>query len=318
MSKPLVRELIDAGAHFGHRVSRWNPKMAPYILGKRGLIHIIDIKETLKGLLRAKKFVTKVVNGGKDVLFVGTKRQAREIVRMQAARCEMPYVCERWLGGTLTNFRTIRSRLARLEELEALDASGAMGGYSKKMESSLKRERRKIQRNLEGIRNMTKVPGALILVDVRREHIAVKEAKKLGIPTLCLLDTDGDPDVIDLPIPGNDDAMRSIEVVLSQLADAVMEGKAGRDKEEPPQEDEKRPARRRSARAMATAPTDAAPTDAAEAPADVAVADQNPDAGAPEADAAPVTPEPAPSAETAEADPAEPAQSEGETEPQTP
>lgn len=251
MSKPLVRELIDAGVHFGHRVSRWNPKMEPYILGKRGLIHIIDIKETLKGLLRARKFIAQIVGEDKEILFVGTKRQAREIVKEQASRCEMPFVTERWLGGTLTNFRTIRSRLARLEELEALDASGAMGGYSKKMESSLKRERRKIQRNLEGIRNMHRLPGAVVVVDVRREHIGVKEAKKLGIPTLALLDTDGDPDLADLPIPGNDDAMRAIEVILSQLADAVMEGKAGRVEKSQAEEEPKQPVRRRSSRATA-------------------------------------------------------------------
>jgi len=251
LSKPLVRELIDAGVQFGHRVSRWNPKMAPYILGKRGLVHIIDIKETLKGLLRAKKLLARVVAEGKDVLFVGTKRQAREIIKKQAIRCEMHYVAERWLGGTLTNFRTIRSRLARLEELEALDASGAMSGYSKKMESTLKRERRKIQRNLEGIRRMNRLPGVLVLVDVRREHIAVKEAKKLGIPTISLIDTDGDPDMVDLVIPGNDDAMRAIEVIISQLADAAMEGKAGRTETKPQEEEPARPARRRSSRAVA-------------------------------------------------------------------
>lgn len=224
--------------------------MAPYILGKRGLVHIIDIKETLKGLLRAKKLLAQVVAGGKDALFVGTKRQAREIIKKQAARCEMHYVSERWLGGTLTNFRTIRSRLARLEELEALDASGAMSGYSKKMESTLKRERRKIQRNLEGIRRMSRLPGVLMVVDVRREHIAVKEAKKLGIPTICLIDTDGDPDLVDLVVPGNDDAMRAIEVIVSQMADAVMEGKAART-EAPAEEETPRPARRRSSRAVA-------------------------------------------------------------------
>jgi small subunit ribosomal protein S2 len=270
LSKPLVRELIDAGVQFGHRVSRWNPKMAPYILGKRGLVHIIDIKETLKGLLRAKKLLAKVVTDGKDVLFVGTKRQAREIVKKQAERCEMHYVSERWLGGTLTNFRTIRSRLARLEELEALDASGAMTGYSKKMESTLKRERRKIQRNLEGIRRMNRLPGALIVIDVRREHIAVKEARKLNIPTIALIDTDGDPDMIDLAVPGNDDAMRAIEVIISQFADAAMEGKAGRT-EQKPQEDDARPARRRSTRAVGRAEAEGAPA-VAEAPGPVATA----------------------------------------------
>ncbi len=283
--------------------------MDPYILGKRGLVHIIDLKQTLKGLLQARKFIARVVGSGSEVLFVGTKRQAREIVKAQAARCEMPYVSERWLGGTLTNFRTIRSRLARLEELEALDESGAMSGYSKKMESSLKRERRKIRRNLEGIRQMSHLPGGIVLVDVRREHIAVREAKKLDIPTICLLDTDGDPDLVDLPIPGNDDAMRSIEVIISQLADAVLEGKAAR--EEAPAETEKsaRPARRRSSRAAARAQdkpaaetAEPAPTPAPEAPDDGAAsspdgtADTQKDAV--EETAAAAGPDEAPSPET--------------------
>jgi len=252
LSKPLVRELIDAGVQFGHRVSRWNPKMAPYILGKRGLVHIIDIKETLRGLLRAKKLLAQVVSRGGDVLFIGTKRQAREIVKKQAGRCEMHYVSERWLGGTLTNFRTIRSRLSRLEELESLDTTGAMASYSKKMESTLKREKRKIQRNLEGVRRMSRLPGVMVLVDVRREHIAVKEAHKLGIPTVALIDTDGDPDTVDLIIPGNDDAMRAIDVIIGQLADAVMEGKAARAELAPPEEEQQpaRPARRRSSKAF--------------------------------------------------------------------
>ncbi|MFQ6047743.1 MAG: 30S ribosomal protein S2 [Phycisphaerae bacterium] len=228
MASSLVRELIDAGIHFGHRVSRWNPKMEPYIFGKRNLIHVIDIKETLRGLLRAKKFIAQVVADGGDVLFVGTKRQARQAIETHAKRCGMHYVTDRWLGGTLTNFRTIRSRLARLEELEALEASGELDKYSKKMKATLQREKRKIYRNLSGIRRMERLPAALIVVDVRREHIAVKEAKKLGIPTVCLIDTDGDPDYADIPIPGNDDAMRAVELIVSHLADAVEEGKKGR------------------------------------------------------------------------------------------
>ena len=225
MASELVRQLIDSGIHFGHRVSRWNPKMAPFIFGKRNLIHIIDIRETLKGLLRAKKFLTQVVSRGEDVLFVGTKRQARHAIEKLAQRCGMHYVTERWLGGTLTNFRTIRSRLQRLEELEAIERDGKLGEYSKKMIASLTRERRKIQRNLAGIRNMTRLPGALVVIDVRREHIAVKEAKKLGIPTICLIDTDSDPDFADIPIPGNDDAMRAIEIIVEQLVQAIEEGK---------------------------------------------------------------------------------------------
>ncbi len=217
----LVRQLVDAGIHFGHRASRWNPKMAPYIFGKRNTIHIVDIRETVKGLLRAKKFVAQVVARGDDVLLVGTKRQARLIVRQHAERIGMPYVAERWLGGTLTNFRTIRSRIGRLEELEAAENDGTALEYSKKMIATRARELRKIRRNLEGIRRMTRLPGALIVIDVRRERNAVREAKKLGIPTVCLIDTDSDPDFADLPIPGNDDAMRSIDAILTHLGDAV-------------------------------------------------------------------------------------------------
>jgi small subunit ribosomal protein S2 len=224
----LVKGLVDAGVHFGHRVSRWNPKMEPYIHGKRNMIHIIDVKETVKGLLRAKRLVAQTIAGGKDVLFVGTKRQARHAVEEESKRCGMHYVSERWLGGTLTNFRTIRARLARLEELEKLWESGQIETYSKKMKSTLGRERDKIKANLEGIRRMTQMPGLMFIVDTRREHIAVKEAKKLGVKTIALIDTDSDPDLIDLPIPGNDDAMRAIELILKEVADAVIEGKTTR------------------------------------------------------------------------------------------
>ncbi len=253
MASALVRELVNAGIHFGHRVSRWNPKMAPYIFGKRNMIHIIDIRETVKGLLRAKKYVTQVVANGQDVLFVGTKRQAKQIVKDYAAKCGMHYVSERWLGGTLTNFRTIRSRLSRLVELEGLETSGGIQDFSKKRVSSLLREKRKITRNLEGIRNLTRVPGVLVVVDPRKEHIAVKEAKKLGIPTVCLLDTDADPDFADIPIPGNDDAIRSIEIVLRELAEAVDEGRRGRVTREAP------PAEATAATAAAAAAAAAAP-----------------------------------------------------------
>src|SRR3954449_10763828 len=174
----LVKSLVDAGVHFGHRVSRWNPKMQPYISGKRNMIHIIDVKETVKGLLRAKKLVQNVVSSGKDILFVGTKRQARFAVEEEAKRCGMHYVAERWLGGTLTNFRTIRQRLNRLEELEKLWATGQIETYSKKMKANLQREMVKIKTNLDGIRRMEKLPGAMSIFDPRREHIAVKEAKK--------------------------------------------------------------------------------------------------------------------------------------------
>ncbi len=224
----LVKDLIEAGVHFGHRSTNWNPKMAPYIFGKRNKIHIIDVKSTIKGLLLARKFLTKVVADGKDVIFVGTKRQARGCITRLVSEAGMHYVTERWLGGTLTNFRTIRERLKRLEELERLEETGQIDNYSKKMESQLRREKTKILRNLEGIRRMGKLPGAMVVIDVKREINAVREARKLGIPTVGLVDTDSDPDFADIAIPGNDDAMRAIEVVVDSLCKAVMEGKGAR------------------------------------------------------------------------------------------
>ena len=263
MASELVRQLVDAGIHFGHRVSRWNPKMSPYIFGKRNTIHIIDIRETVRGLLRAKKFIALLVAKGEDVLFVGTKRQARPQVRQQAERVGMPYVTERWLGGTLTNFRTIRLRLGRLEELEQAESDGTALEYSKKMISSRTREARKIKRNLEGIRNMTRLPGALIVIDVHREHNAVREAKKLKIPTVCLIDTDSDPDFADIPIPGNDDAIRAIDAILTHLADSVEEGLRGR-KISKAEDDEPSQKRQRSSRTTSAGADDEPPTEGGE------------------------------------------------------
>lgn len=227
-SSSLVQDLIEAGIHFGQRASGWNPKMGAYIYGKRNGIHIIDIKETVKGLLLAKKFVNKTVAGGKDVCFVGTKRQARTILEQYVPDVGMHYVTERWLGGTLTNFRTIRARLKRLEELEAIEAEDNFQSYSKKMESQLRREMRKIKRNLDGIRKMDKLPGALVIIDVSHEMTAINEARKLGIPTVCLIDTDADPAYADIPIPGNDDSMRSIDVVVRELCKSIADGKTQR------------------------------------------------------------------------------------------
>jgi small subunit ribosomal protein S2 len=253
-----VKDLIDAGVHFGHRASRWNPKMRPYIYGKRNLIHIIDLRETVRGLLRSYRYLSQLTSKGSLVLFVGTKRQAKETVQREAVRCGMPYVNERWLGGTLTNYRTIRDRLKRLQELESLwfpagentakmDTVGHMRSmlneagkleltkapesaqirtYSKKMVATLNRELSKIRRNLEGIREMNRMPDALIVVDPKREYISVREAQRVGIATVALIDTDSDPDTVDLPIPGNDDSIRSIELMLAKLADAILEGRA--------------------------------------------------------------------------------------------
>ena len=228
MASQLVQDLIEAGIHFGQRSSGWNPKMQPYIWGKRNGIHIIDIKETIKGLLLAKKFITRVVADGKDVCFVGTKRQAHTVLQTRVGDVKQHWVTERWLGGTLTNFRTIRSRLKRFEELEAIQQHDNFASYSKKMESQLRREMEKIKRNLEGVRYMEKLPGCMVVIDVKRELNALREAKKLGIPTVCLIDTDGDPDLADIPIPGNDDSMRSIDVVIRELCLAIADGKQAR------------------------------------------------------------------------------------------
>ncbi len=222
----LVKELVESGVHFGHRSSRWNPKMRPYIYARRNKIHIIDVRETIRGLLRAKKYLSSVASNGSLVLFIGTKRQAGDTVQKEADRCGMPYVNDRWLGGTLTNFRTIRSRLSRLEELEKIRESDEINTYSKKMQSSLNREYRKMYRNLNGMRTMNRLPECMVIVDPKKEKNAVKEARKLGIATVALIDTDCDPDLVDLPIPGNDDSMRSIDLVVGILADAIAEGKA--------------------------------------------------------------------------------------------
>ncbi len=236
MSDTLVQDLLQAGIHFGQRRSAWNPRMKPYIWGIRNKIHIIDIRETIRGLLLAQRFITRTVQSGKDVCFVGTKRQARGAVETLATEVNMPWVVERWLGGTLTNFRTIRERLRRLEELEGLVESGEIESYSKKMTSQLMREKRKITRNLEGIRNMTKLPGAVVVIDSNRETNALREARALHIPTIALIDTDGDPEGVDLPIPGNDDSMRSIEVIMRELTAAVREGLNNRQADTPKEE----------------------------------------------------------------------------------
>ncbi|MBN1911310.1 MAG: 30S ribosomal protein S2 [Pirellulales bacterium] len=226
MASVLVKDLIEAGVHYGHRASRWNPKMRPYIYARRNLIHVIDVRETVRGLLRARKFLQQVAAGGSLILFVGTKRQAADTIQHESERCGMPYVSDRWLGGTLTNFRTIRSRLGRLEELEQLRASEELAKYSKKMQSSLNREYRRMFRNLNGIRTMNRLPECIVAIDPKKEKNAINEARKLGITTVALIDTDSDPDMVDLPIPGNDDSIRSIELIVRYLADACLAGRA--------------------------------------------------------------------------------------------
>ena len=225
MSGLQIQELIEAGVHFGHRSSRWHPAMAEYIHQKHNKIHVIDLRQTVRGIVRAQHFLENICAAGHEVVFVGTKSQAREVVREQSARCGMHFCVHRWLGGTLTNFQTIRARLRRLEELEKDLADSADGSRGKKELATMERERRKIFRNLEGIRNMNRLPGAMITVDIRRDEIAVREAHTKGIPVISIVDTDCDPNLVDIPIPGNDDAYRSIEVILSQLTDAIIAGK---------------------------------------------------------------------------------------------
>ena len=221
-----ARELLASGVHYGHKVSRWNPKMKPFIHAKKSLIHIIDVRETIKGLVRAWHFLQKLASRGDLILFVGTKRQAGAVVREQAARVGMPCVAERWLGGTLTNYETIRTRLNRLKEIEQWEQDGTINRYAKKEQSSIRREKRKLLRNLDGLRAMDRLPAALVIIDPVMEKIAVAEARKIGAATVALIDSDGDPDAIDLAIPGNDDSIKVVNIIVTKLADAVAEGKA--------------------------------------------------------------------------------------------
>lgn len=240
MQTVTVQELIDSGVHFGCPVSRWNPKMAPYIYGRRNLIHIMDLRETLRGLLRGQNFLFHISAEGAQILWVGTKRQVKGVIQDAGQRTGMPVVTERWIGGTLTNFSVIRSRLRRLEELEALEENGGMQQLPKKMISNLRREKRKIERNLSGIREMTSIPGAMVVVDPAREHNAVREARRLGVPVIGILDSDCDPSLVDLVIPGNDDALKSVRLLIDRLAASVEEGCANRREKTGAMDDDKR------------------------------------------------------------------------------
>lgn len=224
MTKVSITTLLDAGAHFGHQTRRWNPKMKPYIFGNRGDIYIIDLKQTLYGLDAAYTFVSNLTRKGGTVLFVGTKKQAQEPIADAANRCGMPYVNARWLGGMLTNFVTIRGRVDRMEELEAMEADGRMALLPKKEQILLRKELSKLQTNLNGIRNMKRVPDAVFVIDTNREEIALHEAHRLSIPVVGTLDTNCDPDDVDYGIPANDDAIRSVRLLADFLADAVIAG----------------------------------------------------------------------------------------------
>jgi len=234
-----MRELLEAGVHFGHQTRRWNPKMRPYIFMERNGIHIIDLQKTLQMLERAYQAVQEVAQSGETILFVGTKRQAKDAVREAAQACGMPYVTERWLGGTLTNFQTIRKSVAKLEELDRMSQDGTYERLPKKEVMRLEKRRAKLQTLLGGIRDMTRLPGMLYVVDTKREQIAVAEANKLEIPVVAIVDTNCDPDVIDYPIPGNDDAIRSISLITNLIAQAVREGREAVEAEEQLTEEEK-------------------------------------------------------------------------------
>jgi small subunit ribosomal protein S2 len=219
-----MKELLEAGVHFGHQTRRWNPKMKPYIFGSRNGIHIIDLQKTVSLFATAYDFVVRTVAEGYPVLFVGTKKQAHDSVVEESERCGMFYVVNRWLGGTLTNFQTIRKSVSRLKELETMKKDGSINRYTKKEAMRLEKELVKLEKNLGGIKNMDELPGAVFIVDPKKEHIAVKETRKLGIPLVAIADTNCDPDDIDYIIPGNDDAIRAIRLVCSKIASACIEG----------------------------------------------------------------------------------------------
>ena len=225
MSSIAITDLLEAGAHFGHQTKRWNPKMKPYILGARNGIYIIDLAKTAELFEKAETYVRDLASDGKTVLFVGTKRQAQDIVVEEAQRCGMYFVNQRWLGGLLTNFVTIQRSLARLKDLEAMAEDGRYDTFSKKEIARIEKEKRKLHKNLDGIRHMAKLPDAVFVVDTRKEKIAVDEARKLKIPVIGIVDSNCDPDDVDYVIPGNDDALRSIRLFLSKIADAAIAGR---------------------------------------------------------------------------------------------
>ena len=222
-----MKQLLEAGVHFGHQTRRWNPKMAEYIFAERNGIYIIDLQKTVRKVDEAYKAITTIVADGGDVLFVGTKKQAQESIKDESQRCGMYFVNERWLGGMLTNFKTIQSRIQRLKELERMEREGTFEVLPKKEVAQLVHEMEKLQRNLGGIKDMKRVPSALFIVDPRKERIAIQEARNLGIPIVAIVDTNCDPDEVDYVIPGNDDAIRAVKLIAGKMADAVLEGKQG-------------------------------------------------------------------------------------------
>ena len=227
MSVISMKQLLEAGVHFGHQTRRWNPKMKQYIFTERNGIYIIDLQMTVKKIEEAYYFIRDLAAQDKTILFVGTKKQAQESIEQEAKRCEMFYVNQRWLGGMLTNWKTIQTRIARLKKIEQMEANGDFDLLPKKEVIGLLNEREKLEKNLGGIKEMKKLPAALFVVDPRKEHIAIAEARSLGIPIVAIIDTNCDPDEVDYPIPGNDDAIRAVKLIAAKMADAVLEGKQG-------------------------------------------------------------------------------------------
>ncbi len=227
MAVVSMKQLLEAGVHFGHQTRRWNPKMARFIFTERNGIYIIDLQKTVQKIEEAYGFLRDVAASGQSILFVGTKKQAQNAIRDEAIRCNMCYVNERWLGGMLTNFRTIQTRIARLKELEAMFEDGTVAQYTKKEAILLKRELDKLEKNLGGIKDMKKLPGAIFVIDSKKEEIAIAEARKLNIPVVATVDTNCDPDLVDFPIPANDDAIRAVKILAAKMADAVLEGRQG-------------------------------------------------------------------------------------------
>ena len=230
------QDLLDAGVHFGHLTRKWNTKMAPYIFMEQNGIHIIDLKKTEAKLEEAKAAIRNIAKSGRRILFVATKKQAQEIVAEHAKRANMPFVTERWLGGMLTNFQTVRRSIKRMQTIDKMAADGTFERINKKERLMLDREKIKLSRMLGGIEDMSKLPGAILMIDVKREHIAVAESHRLGIPSFGLVDTNSDPTVVDFAIPGNDDASKSINLIVSELADAIIEGMQERRREKPEEE----------------------------------------------------------------------------------
>jgi small subunit ribosomal protein S2 len=223
-----MKELLEAGVHFGHQTRRWNPKMKEFIFGQRNGIYIVDLQKTIKNFKEALQFIRSVAEAGRGVLFVGTKKQAQDIIRDYALKCESWYVNQRWLGGLLTNFDVVRSSVDRLVELEEMREDGRWDLLSKKEQSRMEKVFRKLSKNLGGIKNMSETPGALFIIDSSKEGIAISEARKMGIPIVAVVDTNGDPDEIDYPIPGNDDAVRAIELFTSKVSEAILDGRKNR------------------------------------------------------------------------------------------